>query len=369
MTHLRSQLRVIAAVFRKDLRVALSQRLLIALGVLVPVNFLLLFMLFAINGGEAPTAVVMDDRGPLARQFVAEMRGAHSFQVSEMSAGEARDALTQGRIVAVVTVPADFDSRLATGDSVELPVTVNNLQTDFTNDIRRAIPMTVTRFDADAYPGQVSVRAQEVDIYSRDTGYIPYLAVSVAVLGLLLAGILQGASSAAREHESATVIELVLSPASRWAVVTGKLLAALALNAVSGAVVLGVVLVLEGSFPARPLEVVGVALLLMVAFAGVGVLLGNLVRRRQAAIPLSIAMSLPLFFVSGPFGPINWLGTLPNLLAHLSPAYYGMGAFQNAFHGYATSQTGLGGDVLALALLAIATVALGARTLQPKGVA
>lgn len=366
---MRHNLRVIKAVAVKDLQVAFTERLLIGLSVLVPVNFLLLFMLFAINGGTAPTAVVLEDRGPLAQRFVQEMRGAHSFQVSEMSAADARRAIEQGRIVAVVRVPADFDSRLSAGEPVELPVTVNNLQTDFTNDIRRAIPMTVTKFDADVFPGQISVRAQEVDVYAQDTGYIPYLAVSVAVLGLLLAGILQGATSSAREHESATIIELVLSPGGRWAIVVGKLLAALALNLVSGAIVLALVVALEGSLPANPLQVLGVALLLMVSFAGLGVLLGNLVRRRTAAIPLSLAFSLPLFFVSGPFGPINWLGAVPDLLAHLSPAYYGIGAFQQAFHGYQSSQTGLGGDIGVLGLLALAAVALAARTLKPKGVA
>jgi ABC-type transport system involved in multi-copper enzyme maturation permease subunit len=359
--------RVIAAVARKDLQVAFTQRLLIALGVIVPVNFLLLFMLFALNGGQAPTAVVLDDHGPLAQQFVAEMRGARSFQVTEMTWAQAQNAIAQGRIVAIVRLPADFDSRLGAGETVVIPVTVNNLQTDFTNDIRRAVPMTVTRFDADAFPGQISVKAQEIDLYRHDTDYIPYLAVSVAVLGMLLAGILQGATSAAKEHESSTVIELALSPAPKWAIVTGKLLAVLALNAISGGIVLAIVVALEGGLPSRPFEVLGVALLLMIAFAGLGVLVGNVVRRRQAAIPLSLAISLPLFFISGPFGPINWLGSVPALLARISPAYYGIGAFQDAFHGYVTSQTGLTGDVFALGLLAVATVLLGARTLRPRG--
>lgn len=361
--------RVIVATLRKDIRVALTQRVLIALGVLVPINFLLLFMLFAINGGQAPTGVVMDDHGPLAREFVEAMRNAHSFQVMQMSSAEAQDAMQQGRIVAVVTIPADFDSRLAAGEPIQLPVTINNLQTDFTNDIRRAIPMTVTRFEAAAFPGQVSVSAKEVDLYAGDTDYIPYLAVSVAVLGMLLAGILQGASSAAREHESSTVIELALSPAPRWAIVTGKLLAAFALNAISGSIVLAIVIALEGGLPSNPMQVVGVALLLMVAFAGLGVLLGNLVRRQTAAVPLSLATALPLFFMSGPFGPINWLGTVPAVIAHLSPAYYGIGAFQQAFHGYMTSQVGFTGDVIVLSLLAVAAVILGARTLRPRGAA
>jgi ABC-2 type transport system permease protein len=269
--------------------------------------------------------------------------------------------------VAIVTIPEGFDRELSAGRPVDLPVVVNNLQTDFTNDIRRAVPMTVTSFYADAYPGQVSVQAREVDVQLHDTGYIPYLAVGVAVLGLLLAGILQGAQSAAREHESATVIELVLSPASLWAITVGKMLAALAVNAISGVVVVLLVIALIGSLPVNPLEVAGFAVLLMTAYAALGVVLGNLVRRQQAALPLALGMALPLFFMSGPFGPINWLGGLSGLLGHVSPAYYGIAAFQHAFHGYQAAQTNLTTDMIVLAVVAVLGVIAGARTLRPRG--
>jgi ABC-2 type transport system permease protein len=364
--NLRGDLRAVRAVMRKDIKVAFTQRLLVGLGIVIPVNFLLLFMLFAINGGQAPTAVVMEDHGPLAQKFLAALEGAHSFQITQLSVGQAQMEMSAGEVVAIITVPPSFDSDLSAGRPVELPVAVNNLQVDFTNDIRRAVPMTVTSFYAAAYPGQVTVRASEVDVQPTDTGYIPYLAVSVAVLGLLLAGILQGAQSAAKEHEAATVIELVLSPAAPWAIVGGKMLAALAVNAVSGVVVLILVVALVGSPPAHPVEVLGFALLLMTAFASLGILVGNLVRRRQAAIPLAIGTSLPLFFVSGPFGPINWLGQLNSVIAHLSPAYYGMAAFQHAFHGYQAAQTSLVEDVVVLFVLAAVCLMAGATTLKPR---
>jgi len=362
-----SDLRVISALLKKDLRIAFTQPLLIALGVVIPVNFLLLFMLFAVSGGQAPTALVMEDRGPLAQRFLNAMEGAHSFQITQMSATEAQREIAAGHVVAIVTIPAGFDRELAAGQHIALPVVVNNLQTDFTNDIRRAVPMTVTSFYADAYPGQVSVQAREVDVQPHDTPYIPYLAVSVAVLGLLLAGILQGAQSTAREHESATAIELVLSPASLWAITVGKMLAALAVNAISGIVVVLVVVALIGSLPAHPLEVAGFAVLLMTAYAALGLVLGNLVRRQQAALPLALGMALPLFFMSGPFGPVNWLGGLSGVLGHVSPAYYGIAAFQHAFHGYQAAQTSLTTDIVVLAGIAVIAVAAGARTLRPKG--
>src|SRR5215469_7955260 len=112
------ELRVALAVARKDLRIALSQRLTVALGILVPVNFLVLFLLFALTGGRAPTALVDDDHGPYAARFVAALRGAPSFAISKMSAGDAERALDEGRTVAV-TIPASFDQDLVAGRTVE----------------------------------------------------------------------------------------------------------------------------------------------------------------------------------------------------------------------------------------------------------
>ena len=76
---LRHDLRVIRAVAATDIRLTLREPLFAIIGVLIPINFLLLFLLFAISGGQAPIAVVMNDHGPLAQRFVQAMDGSHSF--------------------------------------------------------------------------------------------------------------------------------------------------------------------------------------------------------------------------------------------------------------------------------------------------
>ena len=90
---------------------------------------------------------------------------------------------------------------------------------------------------------------------AHDTGYIPYLAVSVVVLGLMLEGLLQAGMNSAREYETGTIKELILSPASRWAVTVGKILGSLILNVIAAVAVLFVVIVLLGIHPLFPGEV------------------------------------------------------------------------------------------------------------------
>src|SRR5437588_415479 len=132
-------LRVIRALALKDIRSSLTERTFTILSVVMPLNFLILFLLLVLSGGQAPTAVVLEDQGPYARQFLSAMANAHSFVIREATAEEARRLLSSGQIVAIVTVPISFDADLTAGRSVQLPVEVNNLNVDFTNDIRRAV--------------------------------------------------------------------------------------------------------------------------------------------------------------------------------------------------------------------------------------
>jgi len=351
-------LRVIRAVAIKDIRSALTERLFTSISVIVPLNFLLLFLLFVLTGGQAPTAVVLEDRGPYAQQFLAAMQDAHSFLLHVTTADDAQRMLSQGRIVAIVTVPANFDAALNAGQSVTLPVLINNLNVDFTNDIRRAVPLAITSFYAQAFPDQVVVRANEIDVHVQDTDYIQYLSVSIVVISLLVGGLLQAGTGAAREYESGTIKEVLLAPASRWAIEVGKLLGALALNALSAGLVLAVVVLVLGVWPIHWGEVLGFTLLAMLTFVALGLLIGTLVRKRTAVIPLSLGLGLPVFFISGAFGPVQWGSAALAIVSRLQPVYYAIALFQHAFHDFETTPTPLATNTLVL-VISTAVIVLG----------
>jgi ABC-type transport system involved in multi-copper enzyme maturation permease subunit len=368
MRELSYHLRVIWAVAKKDVRSALTERVFTALGVFVPVNFLILLSLFVLAGSKAPTAVVMLDSGPYAQRLYDAMSHAHSFSLRRASAGEASRLIAAGRIVAVVTVPADFDARVRGGRPVQLDVQINNLNTDFTNDIRRAVPLAITAFYARAFPNLVTVTPRERDFYPQDTDYVPYLSVSILVVSLMVGGLLQAGTGGAREWEHATMKELLLSPATRWAILTGKLLGALLVSLASVAVVLAVLILVVGVWPAHWGEVIGFTLLTLLIFLALGTALGTLLRRRQPVTALALGTSIPLFFLSGAFGPISFSTPAIQVLARAFPVYYAIVAQQHAFHDFTLNTLGLGANALilggyALGLMVVATVALRRATL------
>jgi ABC-type multidrug transport system permease subunit len=248
-------------------------------------------------------------------------------------------------------------------------VEINNLNTDFTNDIRRAVPLSITSFYAKAFPHLVTITPNEQDFYPQDTDYIPYLTVSILVVALMVGGLLQSGTSTAREWERETVKELLLSPASRWAILLGKMLAAFLVSLASLVVVLAVLIGVVGVWPAHWWEVIGFTLLTLLIFIAFGTLLGTLVKQRQAVTALAMGISIPLFFLSGAFGPISFNTPAIQVLAQAFPVYYAIVLQQHAFHNFTLNTYGLGVNALVLVGYALVVSALAALVLRRSTVA
>jgi ABC-type multidrug transport system permease subunit len=133
--------------------------------------------------------------------------------------------------------------------------------------------------------------------------------------------------------------------------------------------VLAVVVVGLGVWPVHWGEMLGFAVLMMLIFASLGTLAGTVVKRRQAVIPLSLGLALPIFFISGAFGPVTWGSPVVAALARITPVYYAIALFQRAFHGFDTTSTSPATNALVLGAFAVAAVVLSSIALRRGGVA
>ena len=77
---------------------------------------------------------------------------------------------------------------------------------------------------------------------------------------------------------------------------------------------------------------------------------------------------MPLFFLSGPFGPISFFAPIEQLVARVFPVYYAIVVLQHAFHDFTLNTDGMAFNALvlvayALGGLVLATIALRRGTL------
>jgi ABC-type multidrug transport system permease subunit len=327
--------------------------------------------LFALSGSAAPTAIVLLDHGYYAQQFVTSMQKSDSFRLHVETAQQANAQLHQGTLVAVVTVPANFDSAVARNQPVQIPMQVNNIDQDLTDDVQRAIRLSVTTFYSQTNPQAVSIVTSEHDQYPSDTGYIPFLAITITVIALMVSGLLQAGNAAAREFEKGTIKELLLAPARPWAILLGRMLGAFLISLPAGVIVVGVVILVVG-VPADFLLVVGVCLLNLAVFVAAGTAFGLMIRDRSAFTILIRAIPVPLFFLSGVFAPLTFQTRAVYATGVWLPVHYAVVLEQLAFKGFRTGTLSPAIDALVLfgyviVFVLLAGVALRFGRVQARG--
>jgi ABC-2 type transport system permease protein len=319
----------------------------------------MLVSLFGLTGSMAPTALVDQDQGAYARIFAADLAAAHhSFALHPMSAAAATAAMQREALVAIITIPAGFTTDIAQGRGVTLKVVVDNVDTDMTEDIRRALPAAIVAFGREERLPGIHIQADEYDLIDHDTGYIAYLVVSALALdAFLMAGIL-AAMAVAREFESGTVRMLAVAPVHPLASLAGRILTTDAVTALAMLVTTAMVVGVYGLAPIHPLELVAVLLACIIIFGCVGVALGALLKRTLPVTSLVLGLSLPFYIGSGAMEPLRFDGNRIWYLGHLSPVYYAVGVIQNAFHGLQVTPESIPVDFLALGAWAIAMLLL-----------
>jgi ABC-2 type transport system permease protein len=356
-------------IFRKDLAVWLRQPVNIAVTILPPLGFLLVSALGAAAFGRSPVALVTLDSGAKGQQMAQIMHNADVFRLTDAPLAQAQVLLNNLDVVAIITIPADFTQRVDAHLSAPIDVTVNNLNLDFTNDIRRSVPDAITQFyQAQGSASPILVTMHETNLRSRDVQLFQYDVLPTILLLLTISGLINGGLSTAREWERNTVKELLLSPTARGAIIAGKVLAGFVITFVLGTLVLVLGDLLgwtqpEGFYWANALLIIA---LISLFSASLGVAIGAALRRIQVVIAISINAALYLFFLAGGLGVLafqpGWLQTI----AAFVPLTYGRHALEQAIFYSASDQFAL--DITVLAAFSLAALVLGTLSMR-RGIA
>ena len=358
-------LRATWLIFRKDLMVWLRQPTNMAATVLPPLVFLLVQALGAAAVGRSPVALVVQDSGAQGRLIAQAIRDADVFRLREVDASQAQALLHNLDVVAVVTIPAGFTGRVQAHQPAAIEVTVNNLNLDFTNDIRRAVPDAITQYyQAQGNQSPIKITVQESDLRKRDIELFQYAVLPTIVLLLTISGLISGGLATAREWETYTVKELLLSPAPGSAIIAGKVLAGFVTSFLLGVLVLALAYGLGWIYPEGIYWLTTLLIIALVALMGssLGVAIGAALRRIQPVIGVSILLALYLFFLSGGVGVLAFEPLWLQSIAAFVPLTYGNHALQMAV--FYNSSDLLGRDVLILALFTGLALFLGVAAIR-----
>jgi ABC-type multidrug transport system permease subunit len=353
-------IRTIWAIYKKDIRVWWRNRVALVASVLPVVGLFLIQAIGFTTVGRNPVALVVLDQGPVGVQMQQIFHDADVFIVTDATPDQAQTLLQSVQVAAIITIPADFTQRVQAHDPSPVDVTVNNLNLDFTNDIRRAVPDVITQFyQAQGSASAIKVTMQEHDLRSRDIQAFQYNVLPMIIMLLTINGLVTSGLAAAREWESRTIKEMLLAPVGRPLIIVGKVLAGFTATFSIGVLVLLMGAALGWTQPEGIYWLTSLGIIALVALmsTGLGVAIGATVQRIQPVSAFSTLAAFYLFFLAGGIGVLAFDPLWLQNIAAYDPLAYGVHGLSMAV--FYSSTDYLGRDVLVLSLSALVALGLG----------
>jgi ABC-type multidrug transport system permease subunit len=215
-------------------------------------------------------------------------------------------------------------------------------------------------------PDPLGVSVIEQNLRGQDVGVEQFAIIPMISLLLLVHALISSGIATAREWEDDSIKELLLSPASRTAIILGKMGASFVTTCGLGLVLFALGYTLGWTRPQGwYLGNAFLAIALMSLFASsLGIAVGSSLRRVQTVMSLSTTGSVWLFFLAGGIGVMQFEPDWLKQIATFDPLTYGTHALQMATF-YGTSDQ-LGRDAAILFGAACMMVCLGVLAMQRR---
>jgi ABC-2 type transport system permease protein len=283
-----------------------------------------------------PVAVVDHDHSEISRRFLLTLNAHEALSVAVRTddLDEAKQALAERRVFGIVTVPEGTERDILTGDRAHIAAYVDSayfliysrtLQgfSESAGVLNQEIAAHGARADGSrAHIGLVKVSpvdAQSEPLFNPTGGYGSYV-VPAAFILILQQTLLMGAASL-----SGAAFELggrkLRASRSSWKAICGQALAHLCVVFPAFVLYLGVLPRLYGfSVLGRGWDLALMAIPFILSVSLLAQFVGAWFKRRESAVLLFIAVSLPLFFTVGVAWPPEALPENLRLLSRIFPS-------------------------------------------------
>ncbi|MDD4884443.1 ABC transporter permease [Sulfuricurvum sp.] len=296
----------------------------------IPIIQLTLFG-YAINTDpkHLPTAVVAYDESEFTRSFIAGMKNSDYFQIIDTPRDEhsAKELLRQGKILFILTIPADFTHKLlryehpsllfeadatdpiAVGAALSAldPIRTSLMHKDFTGAL------------SDHSPIQAPFDIRIHRLYNPET--ITQYNIVPGLMGVVLTFTLTMMTALAitRENEKGTMENLLATPAQPLEIMSGKIIPYVFIGLIQSTIILAAAYTLFAvPFEGSLLNAYSIILLFIVVNLTIGITISSLAQNMLQAMQLSVFYFLPSILLSGfmfPFlGMPQWAQAIGEIL-------------------------------------------------------
>ena len=318
------------AVMSKEFIQLTRDRLTYAMILIMPIVQLLLFG-YAINNDprQLPTAVLVQDRGVMARPVLNALTNTGYFRitVAANSQAELDRALARGDVQFAVVIPADFSRKVVRGQAAEILVEADASDPSAVGGAVSALAGLPAQALARELTGPLarpkSAPPFEVVVHRRyNPENITAFNVVPGLLGIILSMtlVMMTALGMARERERGTMEALLATPVRPMEVMIGKLTPYVLVGVIQAALILVLARLLfavpmSGGWLALSLGL----LLFIVGSLALGFLISTVSRTQLQAMQMSFFYMMPSILLSGFMFPFRGMPEWAQVIGSIIP--------------------------------------------------
>lgn len=371
-----------ADIILNEWRAILKDRTLLAVLLLVPIGYMLLFgSLYSQNKvREMPLVLVDEDHSQLSQQIIQAFEQSESFHIAEQTDSEQLmlDRIEKGKAQVGLIIPSGLSKEIKQGKQAEIMTVIDGSNMIIANSAVRSANDIVQTFS-----GGISIKRLEANglssanAFSIRFGYRllfnPGLDYSIFLLLGLFGAVLQQviflgvALCVTREKEQGTWPSYLALWKQPWKVIYGKLAPYFLIGVLISIITSGV---LYRIFHVPFLGGSGLLFLLFVVFVlgllGIGLFASLFAKSQLQATQVTMLIAVPSFLLSGFTWPFQAMPEWVAALGHALPlTYFLHGVREIAIKGNGWDQ--IAGDISVLLAMAGGTLILSAIAISIKG--
>ncbi len=297
---------------------------------MMPILWLVIFgNVFGGTVSNVPVAVVMEDNGHYAQLFAQSITDGNVLRVTaDTNYQNALDLLGNRKVTAVVFIPPGFSESVAKGEQATVQVSIDSTTPLLSGAVSSGLARGQQKFanqvlventghGASMVP---TLDVQQNVIYGRGMRYIDFMAAGVVVQVMVFSALFAGGMGILLDREIGTLKMLMAAPIDKMSIVLGKISAGATQALFSGAIALGIAVLIGVQIKTGLLGLVLVfVMLILVAFGFIGmtVALAARIRTLETFMMAVQTIVMPVWFLSGSLYPIE---TIPDWLRPIALA-------------------------------------------------
>jgi ABC-2 type transport system permease protein len=316
-----------AAMFRKELTQMLRDRGTLFFAIAVPVFELVLFGVIDMNAKNIPTVVLDMSRSQESRRLIEQLGNTSYLHVTQLvdSRAELQHQIVAGHAQVAVEIPPDYARNLAAKRQANVLIMIDGSDSSIATQALSAANGVVLSDSVNALmeknASQLPIEAHPVMMFNPDMRSANLLIPGLISILLTFSGTILSAFAIVKERERGTLEQLMVTPVSPLAVVTGKLLPYLGLAYVQLLMILFLMRVLfrvpiHGSLTLLLI----LAPVYLLSLLSVGLLVSSRAKSQMEAMQRAMGIMLPSVLLSGYIFPIASLPLPLRVVSYVLPA-------------------------------------------------